>query len=163
ERAGLLRETRLQLNNISFLVGNNDNEDSRQIVKVFAIPATRIYDVIDKRLRQNLCVITQLGVETTLMEHSACRCWDRPSMLKHELTLVAFAASAGAACTSCNRSELWAVLPYLAERLWYTAGLTSASGRCKLAKLRVDLEQMDLHFQRTNCWSQNKHEIKGHH
>ncbi|KAF1794691.1 hypothetical protein GQ600_819 [Phytophthora cactorum] len=102
ERAGLLRETRLQLNNISFLLGNNDNEDSRHIVKVFAIPATRIYDVIDKRLRQNLQVIAQLGVETTRMEHSACLCWDRPSMLKHELALIAFAASTGAACTSCS-------------------------------------------------------------
>ncbi|ETK87437.1 hypothetical protein F441_08281 [Phytophthora nicotianae CJ01A1] len=61
---GFLRDTRLRLNSISFLLGHNNNKDERQIGKVIAIPATWIYDVLAKRSHEDLPATAQLAVET---------------------------------------------------------------------------------------------------
>ncbi|KAF1785386.1 hypothetical protein GQ600_14324 [Phytophthora cactorum] len=119
---------------------------------MFAIPATRIYDVVvDKRWREDLHVTAQLGVETAQMEHldiqplewavavgalvCPCRVYCKYGCCVHILCALGTASSIDMS---------------VRETLVYR-GLTSACRRCKLANLRVDLEHMDLHFQRTNC------------
>ncbi|KAJ8527456.1 hypothetical protein ON010_g14806 [Phytophthora cinnamomi] len=68
-QAGLLRECRPDRNSIAYLLGNTADEGTREVINVVALPAPRIYDVHDKRSREDLPVTAQLGVETARMEH----------------------------------------------------------------------------------------------
>ncbi|KAE9045088.1 hypothetical protein PR003_g7108 [Phytophthora rubi] len=67
--AGLLRECRPCHNSVAFLLGNTADEEIRKITNVIALPAPKIYDVHEKRSREDLPVTARLGVESARMEH----------------------------------------------------------------------------------------------
>ncbi|RLN66963.1 hypothetical protein BBJ28_00026211 [Nothophytophthora sp. Chile5] len=67
--AGLLRECKPERSSIAYLLGNTGTERQREVVNVVALPGTRVYDVHDRRSREDLPVSAQIGVETARMEH----------------------------------------------------------------------------------------------
>ncbi|OWZ12662.1 hypothetical protein PHMEG_00014141 [Phytophthora megakarya] len=66
-RAGVLREYKPERNTIEFLL-SSDSKAASHIVNVLASPAIHVYNVHDRRSREDLPVSAQLGSETARME-----------------------------------------------------------------------------------------------
>jgi hypothetical protein len=67
-RDGLLHECRPDRHSVNFLLGNTTPEAASSIVNVVAVPCARVFDVQERRSKDNLPVTAQLGVETARME-----------------------------------------------------------------------------------------------
>ncbi|ETN12824.1 hypothetical protein PPTG_08862 [Phytophthora nicotianae INRA-310] len=66
-RAGLLREFTPERTSIAFLLGSDSNA-ANHIVSVVASPASRVFNLHERRSREDLPISAQLGAETARME-----------------------------------------------------------------------------------------------
>ncbi|EGZ28052.1 hypothetical protein PHYSODRAFT_293692 [Phytophthora sojae] len=68
-RQGLLYEQQYERTSIAFLLSDAPSEQQSDSMNVVSIPCTRIFDVLDRRSKEDLPASAQLNVETAKMEH----------------------------------------------------------------------------------------------